>query len=126
MAFKSVKKLAAEFAVDKAINYISTEPEKNILTILNFLEKVAVIPDHKKWMEGLKNYFRNNPQALSQARRVTGNPQMLTNFINSWVIEGTLLGRPKREKIAREIGVSVPALILIDPTSACNLRCKGC
>ncbi|RJX24170.1 MAG: radical SAM protein [Dethiobacter sp.] len=126
MAFDSVKKVAAEFALDRAINYITKDPEKNLSTLLDFIEKVAIAPDHKEAVKKLKAHFKNNPQIMAQTRRIASNPKMLYNLFNSWVIDGTFLGRPKREKLSRELGINIPALILIDPTSACNLRCEGC
>jgi len=126
MAFDSVKKIAAEFALDKAINYITKDPEKNLLTLMDFIEKVAIAPDHKEAVKKLKAHFKGNPQIMEQTRRIASNPKMLYNLFNSWVINGTFLGRPKREKLGKELGINIPALILIDPTSACNLRCKGC
>ena len=126
MAFDSVKKVAAEFALEKTINYISKDPEHNLPTLMNFLEKVAVLPEHKEMARALKTHFKNSPQIMEQTKKIAGNPKMLYNLVNSWVIDGTFLGRPKRDSLAKEIGVAVPALILIDPTSACNLRCEGC
>lgn len=126
MAFDSVKKIAAEFALDRAINYITKDPEKNLLTLMDFIEKVAIAPDHKEAVKKLKAHFKNNPQIMEQTRRIASNPKMLYNLLNSWVINGTFLGRPKREKLGKELGFNIPALILIDPTSACNLRCQGC
>ena len=63
---------------------------------------------------------------MEQTRRIASNPKMLYNLINSWVINGVFLGRTKRENFGRELGASVPQLLLIDPTSSCNLRCEGC
>ncbi|MEW5921324.1 MAG: radical SAM protein [Bacillota bacterium] len=126
MAFDAVKKVAAGYALEKAIKYITKDPEKNLITLMNFVEKVAVVPDHKIAVSKLKNHFQNSPHIMAQTRRVAGNPKMLYNLFNSWVINATLLGRPKREKIAEEIGASVPMVILMDPTAACNLRCEGC
>ena len=126
MAFDSVKKIAAEFALDRAINYITKDPEKNLLTLMDFIEKVAIAPDHKEAVRRLKAHFKNSPQIMEQTRRIASNPKMLYNLFNSWVINGTFLGRPKREKLSKELGFNIPALILIDPTSACNLRCQGC
>ncbi|NMB42440.1 MAG: radical SAM protein [Firmicutes bacterium] len=126
MAFESVKKIAAEYALDKAINYITKDPEKNLLTLMDFIEKVAIAPDHKEAVKKLKDHFKGNSQIMEQTRRLASNPKMLYNLFNSWVINGTFLGRPQREKLSKEIGVNIPGLILIDPTSACNLRCHGC
>ncbi len=126
MYFESVKKIAAELALDKAIKYISKDPEKNLPVLMDFAERVAVIPDHKESIKKLKEHFSDNPLVMEQARRLCKNPKVLYNFFNSWVVDGILMGRPKREKIAAELGVSVPSLILIDPTAACNLHCEGC
>jgi MoaA/NifB/PqqE/SkfB family radical SAM enzyme len=126
MAFDSVKKIAAEFALDKAINYITKDPDKNLFVLLDFAEKVARAPGHKEAVKKLKVHFKDNPQIMDQTRRIASNPKMLYNLINSWVVNGVFLGRTKRENIGQELGVSVPQLLLIDPTSACNLRCEGC
>lgn len=126
MAFDSVKKIAAEFALDKAINYITKDPDKNLFVLLDFVEKVARAPGHKEVVKKLKVHFKNNPRIMEQTRRIASNPKMLYNLINSWVVNGVFLGRTKRENIGRELGVSVPQLLLIDPTSSCNLRCEGC
>ena len=126
MAFDSVKKIAAEYALDKAIDYITKDPEKNLLTLMDFIEKVAIAPDHKDAVKKLKVHFKGNSQIMEQTRRLACNPKMLYNLFNSWVVNGTFLGRPQREKLSKELGINIPGLILIDPTSACNLRCKGC
>lgn len=126
MAFDAVKKIAAGYALDKAIEYISKDPEKNLITLMDFVEKVAITPEHKIAISKLKEHFQNSPQVMEQTRRVATNPKMLYNLFNSFVIHATLLGKPKREKNAAALGVNVPAAILIDPTAACNLRCDGC
>jgi MoaA/NifB/PqqE/SkfB family radical SAM enzyme len=126
MPFDSVKKLAAELALDKTIKYISKDPEKNLSVLMDFVEKVAVIPDHKESISKLKEHFHGNSLVMEQIRRLCKNPKALYKLLDSWVVDGILLGRPKREKIATELGVSIPSLILVDPTAACNLRCKGC
>lgn len=126
MEFDSVKKIAAEFALDRVINFIARDPEHNLPLLFDFIEKVAVAPGHKSAVKKLKNHFHGNAQIMEQTKRIARNPKMLHNLVNSWVINGIFLGNGKREKISREIGVSVPQLLLIDPTSACNLRCDGC
>ncbi|HHT46783.1 MAG TPA: hypothetical protein GX004_05765, partial [Firmicutes bacterium] len=117
MAFDSVKKIAAEYALDRAINYITKDPDKNLFVLLDFVEKVARAPGHKEAVKKIKAHFKDNPQIMEQTRRVASNTKMLYNLINSWVINGVFLGRTKRESIGRELGVSVPQLLLIDPTS---------
>ncbi len=126
MNLDSVKKLAAELALDKAIQYMTKDPENNLNTIMNFLEKTAVLPHHKRMIDVMKKRFERDPGVKEQARRVASNPEMLHKLINSWIIEGTFIGKQKRNQVAEEIGANVPAALLIDPTSACNLSCDGC
>lgn len=123
---ESAKKLAAEVALDKAIKYVSKNPEQNLITIMKFLEKLASLPEHKKMVAVVKDKFENNPAIMEQTKRVASNPRMLNNLINSWILKGTFWGRPRRDKVASELGVMVPAALLIDPTSGCNLSCEGC
>ena len=126
MSFESVKKIAAEFAIDRAVNYVSQNPAQNIMTLMDFAERVANRPDHKDNINKLKEHFMNNPLIFEQARRVVKNPKMLKKFMINWVANNQLAGKNVREENAAKLGVSVPSLILIDPTSACNLRCDGC
>lgn len=42
------------------------------------------------------------------------------------VINGTLIGTPATMKMQDKYQCNVPWAILMDPTSACNLRCTGC
>lgn len=124
--FDTAKQKVTEFALEKAIRYLHRDPEKNFMTTLDYLHHVALKPYHKRWVALFKDFCRRNPQVLMQAKRLLKNEELLFNLINSWVVKGGFYGKPKREKAAAELGVSVPAAILIDPTSACNLRCKGC
>ena len=126
MDFDNVKKTAAGYALEKAIKYITRDPENNLMALINIAEKAAVVPDHKIAISKLKIHFQNSPHIMEQTKRVAGNPKMLYTFFNSWVINATLSGRPIREKQAAKMGVAIPMAILIDPTAACNLRCDGC
>jgi len=121
-----LKKVAAEFALDKGIRYITKDPEKNLPIIMNFLEKAAVRSEHKEVIVKLKRHFKEHPNILEQARRIATNPDVISNLICNWVINYQFVGAGYREKKMKELGVHIPSLILVDPTSACNLRCKGC
>jgi len=42
------------------------------------------------------------------------------------VVNTALIGTPKQETNKEKYGCNIPWAILIDPTSACNLKCTGC
>lgn len=51
---------------------------------------------------------------------------MIQKVAVNWVVRDLLWGGPVRQRVSEELGVWVPHFLLIDPTEACNLRCKGC
>lgn len=126
MSLESVKNIAAEFAIDKVINYASQNPAQNIMTLMDFAERVATRAEQKENIIKLKEHFKNNPLITERFAYAAKNPKMLKKLIVNWVANNELAATHIREKHAKELGVSVPSLILVDPTSACNLNCEGC
>ena len=53
-----------------------------------------------------------------------------TNWLKKYIVDTLLCGLysdlPDIRKIKQEHGINIPWLILIDPTTSCNLSCKGC
>lgn len=121
-----VARVAREFALDKAVKYVSRDPEKNIMVLIDFAERLAFDPEQKRKINMLREHFRDNPVIMEQAQRLAKNPRMLSKFMINWAGNGMLEGQKIRLEKSRELGVGVPSLILLDPTAACNLNCDGC
>jgi MoaA/NifB/PqqE/SkfB family radical SAM enzyme len=47
-------------------------------------------------------------------------------FFNNFLLNATLLGWDKQDKYREKYNCNIPWAILMDPTSACNLKCTGC
>jgi len=47
-------------------------------------------------------------------------------FFENFLLNGNLIGWEIQEKNRERYGCNIPWAILLDPTSACNLRCTGC
>ena len=47
-------------------------------------------------------------------------------IFENFIINATILGGVRRRKVQEEHKCNVPWAILMDPTSACNLKCTGC
>lgn len=54
------------------------------------------------------------------------DPYILRNFLTNAVYEGGFRGYQQAQKNAEKYGCNIPWLILMDPTSACNMHCTGC
>ena len=54
------------------------------------------------------------------------NSNCINKIVTNLILNSGLKGGQKREKYSKLYGFNVPWAILIDPTNACNLKCKGC
>lgn len=54
------------------------------------------------------------------------DPDVLKAFFENFLINGNFIGWKKQEELRQKYNCNIPWTILLDPTSACNLHCKGC
>ena len=125
---KAERKLAG-MILDKLLKYVDKDPQANLLKLLSVVEKLSgsIFPE--------KN-FKAMKKAISKGEGVYYNYAM--SFLRD-------LDRGLLKKMALALGLgagvngtkavrqnrdvykcNIPFLILMDPTSACNCRCKGC
>lgn len=120
------------FAADKTISsilkYIDKEPQKNLLKILSIVEKTFK-------MYPKENYAKMRNAVLDDSNSHTILAKSILKDVDHSLIKSLLLSlgvhagfygtktvRANREKYK----CNIPWIILFDPTSACNLKCKGC
>jgi MoaA/NifB/PqqE/SkfB family radical SAM enzyme len=53
-------------------------------------------------------------------------PNNIEKIIENFVLNGSWVGNKKAQTIREKYDINVPWALLIDPTTACNLHCKGC
>jgi MoaA/NifB/PqqE/SkfB family radical SAM enzyme len=51
---------------------------------------------------------------------------ILKTVFKSFLINASMIGYPRQRALEKKLGCNIPWAILMDPTSACNLRCTGC
>lgn len=119
---------SADIAISAILKYIDKAPQKNLLKILNVAERHFKMfpPDN---FTKMKNIVKDGDNcymtlALNMLRDVDRNliKSMLLSLGVHAGYYGTKAVRANREKFK----CNIPWVILFDPTSACNLRCKGC
>jgi hypothetical protein len=54
------------------------------------------------------------------------DPGVRKAFFNNFILNNSFIGWQKQEKLREEYGCNIPWAILLDTTSACNLKCTGC
>ena len=77
------------------------------------LHMLANNPDGK-WARYVQRLIRDN------------DPYILKTFLTNAVYEGGIRGYHVAQETAKKYDINVPWLILMDPTSACNMHCTGC
>ena len=120
------------FAADKTISsilkYIDKEPQKNLLKILNIVEKTFKMYPKENYAKMKKAVLDDSNAHTILAKNILRDVDH--NLIKSLLLSlgvhagfyGTKIVRANREKYK----CNIPWIILFDPTSACNLKCKGC
>lgn len=124
-----LQKGAISIVIDRILKYIDKDPEKNFDKIaknaLILGERVfpkKAITAIKEGAQDPDNVWRQYVQTVLTET----DPQIIKKLGMAFgvgaALEGTKAVRENREKYK----CNIPWIILLDPTSACNLKCKGC
>lgn len=124
-----VTKAAVEAAIDKAVEYIAKDPDKNLpkmasgaLKLFDGLFPGKSLAAIKRGVNDPNNTYTKLAKNLFKEVDVNILKAMAKSLGYEAGLKGTKQVRENREKL----GCNIPWLILLDPTSACNLKCKGC
>ena len=114
-------------AMMKTIGYFLDDPEKNIVKIMDMVDKVApadVFPSQRKAFRGAIDSKNNWYQLIMRVMDL--NPEVRDDLIKNLIVDGNLMAWPRQEEMRKRHQCNIPWAILLDPTSACNLHCTGC
>ena len=124
---EKMKTAAVTTAVKKAVDYLEKDPEANAVKVMDMVD--ALTPGDwygpqrqaiREVIEGRNNWYRLVMKIFDL------DPGVRRAFIQNFLINASLVGSAVQEDTARREDCNVPWAILLDPTSACNLRCTGC
>jgi len=123
----AIKETMQNFAISQALKYIEGNPEENIPKLISLSDKL--MPEG--WYEGHRNAIKkvvdekNNWYDLI-LKIYDLDPGVRRAFFENFIFNASLKGRAIQNEIAEREDCNVPWAILLDPTSACNLKCTGC
>ncbi|NLU48261.1 MAG: radical SAM protein [Syntrophomonadaceae bacterium] len=127
---KSVGESIKAFGLKKVLSYLDADPEKNIVKLVDWLIKVDTDGKHvapqavkaKRWLEDKdSNWYQ-----LVKSLYTDIDDGVRKSFFENVLVNATVIGTKRQDKVMEKYGCNVPWAILMDPTSACNLRCTGC
>ena len=118
-------------AMKTAFGYIEKDPEKNMLKLLDWVDKLAgegpdsFEPQRKAFRDVLEDPGNNMYRLIMDIFQSVDNDVLKTVFEN-FFLNANIIGWPKQEEMRKKYNCNIPWAILLDPTSACNLHCTGC
>ncbi|MCD7774262.1 MAG: radical SAM protein [Clostridiales bacterium] len=124
-----VSKAALSLVLDKSLKYIKKDPDKNLPKYAGKILKIfnGLFPG--KNLEGLKRGAADPNNAYTKLVKNVINdsdPHIIKTMALSLGYEAGLKGTKKVRENREKLNCNIPWIILFDPTSACNLHCKGC
>lgn len=129
MIKERVMRAVTGFVLDKTLKYIDKDPKKNIVKLINKAEFVSGKTFPKKVFDSFRSAVQDDDNVWSDyVMRILRDidrenlKKAFLSFVLGAGYHGTKAVRKNREKYK----CNIPFIMLLDPTSACNLRCKGC
>jgi MoaA/NifB/PqqE/SkfB family radical SAM enzyme len=122
------KQVLGEKIFNQMFRYLKKDPMSNVSRALDLLCKAPIAARHRQQIQQLKSAFESNPVMKTYIARILTevDANVQQHLLVNLFIHANLMGIPKQRRLSEQLGYSIPYTILIDPTSACNLRCKGC
>lgn len=123
------ERAAFSTAIDATLKYINKDREKGFLTLLDLSEKFMGNNFSQETYERIRKFIQKpDSKWMNYINRLLDeiNPNVIKMSALNLGFEAAFYGT-KTIRAMREIHqCNIPWVILIDPTSACNLHCTGC
>jgi len=122
------RRYAEEKILAQALNYLEGNPEKNIPRLTKLLEKMTSVPLHRQFIGNIRTFYEENDAIKTYLNSFFTDidKDVRNKIVIDFVINSLIFSPERRRQVQEEGHIHVPYTILIDPTSACNLKCTGC
>lgn len=124
----SVKDTIGKTAIEHGVKYLYKNPEKNMRTLMKWADRMSgeYFPGQRKAIR--RAIEDENDPYYPYVRHILNDvdPEVVKTLLISFFLNGNLKGWKIQNKAREKYGCNVPWAVLLDPTSACNLKCTGC
>ncbi|MGB4505242.1 MAG: radical SAM protein [Syntrophaceticus sp.] len=126
--FGFAKRYVEEKVLTQTMNYLEGNPEKNIPRLTKIFEKMTPVQLHRQFISNIRNFYEENDAIRTYMNSLFTDidRDVRNKFVTNFVINSLMLSSERRQQVQEEEQIHVPYTFLIDPTSACNLKCTGC
>lgn len=123
----SIKESMQNFAINQAMNYIEGNPEVNIPKLMALVDKFTPEEWYSSQRDAIRGAIDEKSNWYQLMLKVFDlDPGVRKAFFQNFLFNASLKGGAIQDESREREGCNIPWAILLDPTSACNLRCTGC
>ena len=130
MSDKKIAESLKSLGLKRALNYLDSDPEKNIPKLLDWVLKLdkndRYVGQQALAVKDVMTDKEANWYKLVKSLWTDIDDGVRKKIFENLIINASVIGGKRQDKIKEANNCSVPWAILMDPTSACNLHCTGC
>ena len=127
--FTQCERKAFSVAIDAALKHLNKDREKGLLQIVDLAEKFMGDNFRKEAYDGARKMIQDpDNKWMHYVNRLLDetDPHVAKMTALNLGYQAAFVGTKTIRKMREVHNCNIPWLILMDPTSACNLRCTGC
>jgi len=116
-------------AVKKVLHYLDEDPSQSLPKLLDWAEKFDKNDRFGHMFRPVRAIIEdpdNNWNQLIKSLWTDIDPEVRKVFFENFIVNASLIGSQRQDKAKEAHNCNIPWAILMDLTSACNLKCTGC
>ena len=123
-----VKKQLADFGIRQGLRVLRKDPDKAIPLLLDGMDKLSrgTMPSQRRTIRTMLEDRESNVYRLLMRGLGEIDPDVFERVAANFILNVSFGGWSVQEELRERYNCNIPWAILLDPTSACNLHCKGC
>ncbi len=123
-----MKKELTDLGIRQTLKLLRANPEKalpKLMSIVDIVSRGEMPVQRAAFRRAIEDKDANTHRMLMRVLNEV-DPDILDTLIANFVLNANMEGWHRQVELRQKHGCNIPWAILLDPTSACNLRCKGC
>ncbi len=129
MKRRTVQENLTALGLKQVLSYLDDSPEKNIQRLIHWVELFNPEGVMTVRLAAVRNGLHDsqgNWYLLVKSLWTDIESSVRKKIFENFVVNATAIGSARQKKLREQHGCNIPWAMLIDPTSACNMKCKGC
>lgn len=124
----NIKEQFTKYGVSKVLDYLHKDPKNNLPKAIEFARKIS--PDNYVGQIDAIEEVINDPDNVFYGYIINLleniDRDVFDTFATNFLLNAALFNGPKQEELRKEHNCNIPWCMLLDFTTACNLKCTGC